>query len=157
MMERGIQYYEWDMIEESILEFNNVTHALGSQSKKLDYSKIKLLSNTRSAIKIWVQENLNLQDRIYIPSYICSDLTIPLTEMGQSITYYPCKANLEPDWEWLENNITNDGKALLLVHYFGFPNNIEHAVKFANHHQIILLEDCAHSFLTRVQLSLIHI
>ena len=114
-------------------------------------SNIKLLSNTRSAIKIWIQENLYIQDRIYIPSYICSDLTIPLTEMGQSITYYPCKANLEPDWEWLENNITNDGKALLLVHYFGFPNNIEYAVQFANHHQIILLEDCAHSFLTKVQ------
>ncbi len=114
-------------------------------------SNIKLLSNTRSAIKIWIQENLDIQDRIYIPSYICSDLTIPLTEMEQSITYYPCKANLEPDWAWLENNIADDGKALLLVHYFGFPNNIEHAVKFANRHQIILLEDCAHSFLSRVQ------
>ena len=41
-MERGIQYYEWDMIEESILEFKNVTHALGAHSKQLDYSKIKL-------------------------------------------------------------------------------------------------------------------
>lgn len=113
-------------------------------------ANIKLISNTRSAVKIWIQENLNKQDQIYIPSYICSDVTIPLTEMGQLITYYPCKDNLEPDWEWLENNITNDCKALLLVHYFGFPNDIDYALTFANQHNIILLEDCAHSFLTRI-------
>ena len=51
-MERAIQYYEWDMIEESILEFKNVTHALGSQSQKLDYSKIKLLSRAHHNLSV---------------------------------------------------------------------------------------------------------
>ena len=51
-MERGIQYYEWDMIEESILEFKNVTHALGSHSQKLDYSKIKLLSRAHHNLSV---------------------------------------------------------------------------------------------------------
>jgi len=51
-MERGIQYYEWDMIEESILEFKNVTHALGAHSKKLDYSKIKLLSRAHHNLSV---------------------------------------------------------------------------------------------------------
>ena len=51
-MERGIQYYEWDMIEESILEFKNVTHALGADSDKLDYSKIKLLSRAHHNLSV---------------------------------------------------------------------------------------------------------
>ena len=51
-MERGIQYYEWDMIEESILEFKNVTHALGAQSTKLDYSKIQLLSRAHHNLSV---------------------------------------------------------------------------------------------------------
>ena len=51
-MERGIQYYEWDMIEESILEFKNVTHALGVDSDKLDYSKIKLLSRAHHNLSV---------------------------------------------------------------------------------------------------------
>ena len=43
-MERGIQYYEWDMIEKAVLEFKFVIHNLSSQNKKLDHSQIKLKS-----------------------------------------------------------------------------------------------------------------
>ena len=43
-MERGIQYYEWDMIEKSIIEFKFVIHNLDLQKQKLDYSQIELLS-----------------------------------------------------------------------------------------------------------------
>ena len=111
---------------------------------------VKLVSHTRSAITIWVQEHLKRQDRIYIPSYICSDVTEPLEAIGQFISYYPCQQNLEPDWTWLEENVSDDSKALLLVHYFGFPNNLTDALKFSNRHNLFLLEDCAHSFLTNI-------
>ena len=43
-MERGIQYYEWGMIEKALLEFKYVIHSLKSHSNKLNYREIKLLS-----------------------------------------------------------------------------------------------------------------
>ena len=43
-MERGIQYYEWDMVEKAVLEFKHVIHSLDDESNKTDYSNIKLLS-----------------------------------------------------------------------------------------------------------------
>ena len=43
-MERGIQYYEWDMIEKAVLEFKHVIHSLDIESNKIDYNNIKLLS-----------------------------------------------------------------------------------------------------------------
>ena len=43
-MERGIQYYEWDMVEKAVLEFKYVIHSLDAKSNKIDYSNIKLLS-----------------------------------------------------------------------------------------------------------------
>ena len=43
-MERGIQFYEWDRIEEAILEFKYVIYTLASKTGKLDYGEIKLLS-----------------------------------------------------------------------------------------------------------------
>ena len=43
-MERGIQYYEWNMVEKALLEFKFVIHSLGNRSKKLDSREIKLLS-----------------------------------------------------------------------------------------------------------------
>ena len=43
-MERGIQYYEWDMVEKAVLEFKHVIHSLDIESNKIDYNNIKLLS-----------------------------------------------------------------------------------------------------------------
>lgn len=43
-MERGIHFYEWDRIEESVLEFKYVIHSLRSRDQKFDYEEIKLLS-----------------------------------------------------------------------------------------------------------------
>ena len=43
-MERGIQYYEWNMIEKAVIEFKYVIHSIDIKSKKLDYEEIKLLS-----------------------------------------------------------------------------------------------------------------
>ena len=44
IMERGIQYYEWEMIEKSIIEFKQVTQSLNSKLNTLDHENIKLLS-----------------------------------------------------------------------------------------------------------------
>ena len=51
-MERGIQYYEWDMIEHAVIEFKHVTHALGAKTKKLDFSTIKLLSRAHHNLAV---------------------------------------------------------------------------------------------------------
>ena len=51
-MERGIQYYEWDMIEHAVIEFKHVTHALRSKTKKLDFSNIKLLSRAHHNLAV---------------------------------------------------------------------------------------------------------
>ena len=61
-MERGIQYYEWNMIEKAILEFKHVIYNLESQSNKLDYAEVKLLSRAHHnlavsyAKKEWLEE-----------------------------------------------------------------------------------------------------
>ena len=51
-MERGIQYYEWDRIEEAILEFNYIIHVLGTKTEKLDFVEIKLLSKAHHNLAV---------------------------------------------------------------------------------------------------------
>ena len=64
-MERGIQYYEWDMIEKAVLEFKHVIHSLNIESNKTDHSNIKLLSRAHYnlavvyAKKNWHKEAIN--------------------------------------------------------------------------------------------------
>jgi hypothetical protein len=51
-MERGIQYYEWDMVEKAVLEFKFVIHTLTGPSAKLSYNQIKLLSRAHHNLAI---------------------------------------------------------------------------------------------------------
>ena len=51
-MERGIQYYEWDMLEKAVLEFKFVIHNLSSQNEKLDYSQIRLKSRAHHNLAV---------------------------------------------------------------------------------------------------------
>ena len=56
-MERGIQYYEWDMIEKAVLEFKFVIHNLSSQNNKLDYSQIRLKSRAHHNLAVAYAKN----------------------------------------------------------------------------------------------------
>ena len=51
-MERGIQYYEWDMIEKAVLEFKFIIHNLSSQNEKLDNSQIRLKSRAHHNLAV---------------------------------------------------------------------------------------------------------
>ena len=52
IMERGIQYYEWEMIEKAIIEFKQVTQSLNAKYNTLDHSKIKLLSRAHHNLAV---------------------------------------------------------------------------------------------------------
>lgn len=111
-------------------------------------NSMRLFSYARYALVQFVREQSVAEGVLYVPSYICVEAIAPLTSLAQEICYYPVMENLEPDWGWLRQHVDRNGKALLLVHYFGFPNAIEQAVAFCQEHRLLLIEDCAHSFLT---------
>ncbi len=110
---------------------------------------LRLFSYARYALATLLMERGADKGTLFAPSYICDDAVAPLPPLGQSVRYYPVREGLEPDWEWLESRVNGGGNALLLVHYFGFPNALDSALEFCRSHGLTLIEDCAHSFLTR--------
>ena len=63
-MERGIQYYEWDMLEKSILEFKFVIHQLSIETQKLDYKNIKIKSKAHHNLAVAYAKKLWYEDAI---------------------------------------------------------------------------------------------
>jgi len=47
--------------------------------------------------------------------------------------------------ESIEKAITKKTKAITIVHYAGFPCDMERIMKVANEHNLFVIEDCAHS------------
>ena len=122
-----------------------------ASGKRVDDTNMQLYSHARHAIAGWVKERGVLDGTLYAPAYICAEAVDPLEDMGQRVRFYPVLNTLEPDWAWLATHLDGEAKALMLVHYFGFPNAVESALEFCRKRGILLLEDCAHSFLTRYQ------
>ena len=45
----------------------------------------------------------------------------------------------------LENKITRQTRAVLIIHYFGFPQPIHKIREICNKKDVLLIEDCAHA------------
>jgi len=89
---------------------------------------------------------------VLIPAFHCRVMVEPLLYLGGTPCFYPLTAGLQPDFAVLSELLTQSPVpvvAMLLPHYFGFPNALDEAEKFCLEHGIALIEDCAHAFYGR--------
>ncbi len=92
--------------------------------------------------------------KILMPAYIGetdeegSGVFDPVRENNVRYEFYRIDNNLAADMKELKLKITSGNyKALLIIHYFGFvQNDLEEISSMCKKHEVILIEDCAHSF-----------
>ena len=89
-------------------------------------------------------------DNVLLPSYICDSVPGPFHYLGIGIRYYPVRENLGVDLKDLEERINTRTRALLVVNYFGFPQDYFAIRGFCEENRLFLVEDNAHGFLSRV-------
>jgi hypothetical protein len=82
--------------------------------------------------------------RILVPAYICSAAIEPIEYFGAEVAFYAIQRNCAPDWQDLEAKIRSNVRAILAVHYFGFPCDLEKFSALCNQYNLLLIEDCAH-------------
>jgi len=106
---------------------------------------IKHFSHARTAFKYGLKTlNIQKEDEILIPDFNCDVMLHPFSQLKIKYNYYEIDNQLKPDWHKLEKLITVKTKAVLMVHYFGQPQNIEKFRNFCNKHKLFLIEDNAH-------------
>ena len=103
----------------------------------------------REGIKIIVDKKNIKNCKIFFPSYICAEPLIPILNDKINVSFYPMKRDLSPDWKKLEEFVKNFfvPDIFVLVHYFGFQNNISRTTEFCRKYNIELIQDAAHVFL----------
>jgi perosamine synthetase len=83
---------------------------------------------------------------VLVAAYMCSEVITALRQMGYSVGYYNVPLNLECSIADIEPYITSRSKAVLITHYFGFPQEkIVELVEFAHQLGLVVIEDCAHT------------
>lgn len=102
-------------------------------------------SHARTALKYGlIVLDIQQGKKILIPDFICSVVLHPLEELGILPIYYPTLDDLSPNWNQLEKSIDIDTKAILMVHYFGKPQDISRFQNFCRKKELFLIEDNAH-------------
>lgn len=90
--------------------------------------------------------------RVLLPAFHCRAVVEPALHLGAQPCFYPVNADLRPDFPAL-SSLAGDGDApvaaMVLTHYFGFPNDLDEAERFCAAHGIALIEDCAHALYGR--------
>ena len=82
-------------------------------------------------------------DSVLIPSYICSVVPQAINDVCK-FAYYPVNSDFSPDWSELSVLVSNETKAIMMVHYFGQPQDIERFIKFSAENDLLLIEDNSH-------------
>jgi len=133
---------------ENIVSFNSIIKAslesrnancLIGQDKLIPYSyaRYALLDFINSTTSMHIKE-------VWFPSYFCEDALQRLRDKNIRILFYPVKNNLAPDFDKFQANIRK-GSVFVLVHYFGFPNDLARAYELCKKYALVLLEDYAHT------------
>lgn len=108
------------------------------------------LSNARTCLAhAFTLSGLNADSAVLIPAYHCGSMVEPALWLNAEVLLYHLEPNLSPNQHHLEkllSNATKPIRAMLLPHYFGFPQDVDHWRAFCNTHNIKLIEDCAHTF-----------
>ena len=84
-------------------------------------------------------------DHVLVPAYHCMSMVEPIVFCGAIPRFFPLKAGLEVPLEILETYDLTKVRAMLVTHYFGFPQWMGVISAFARERGIPIIEDCAHA------------
>ena len=106
------------------------------------------VAHARTALKIaFLQIGIQSGTKVLVPDFICDVVLHSILQADMIPVYYPLVQDLAPDWSALESIVANsECRALIMVHYFGQPQNIEQFRAFCSCHNLLLVEDNAHGY-----------
>jgi perosamine synthetase len=92
---------------------------------------------------------LTANDRVLCPAYNCGHEIEPLLRQKVSVGFYSVNRQLEIGLSDLEKRIDRQTRAVLVTHYFGFPQPLGTIRELCDAHGLYLIEDCAHALFSK--------
>ena len=86
-------------------------------------------------------------DRVLVPAYHCNAMIEPVVWLGATPVFYRILPDTGVDLDDVARLLRESGaQAMMVTHYFGFPQDIQSISDFCRAHALPFLEDCAHAF-----------
>jgi|SRR3989344_1414159 len=106
------------------------------------------LNSCTSAIQLALRLcNIGVGDEVISTAMTCTATNEPILAMGAKIVWAdidPTTGNIDP--KSIEKKITNKTKAIIVVHWGGYPPDLKEINEIAKQHHLKVIEDAAHAF-----------
>src|SRR5262249_8091118 len=90
-------------------------------------------------------------DKVLVPSFHCASMIEPIVQHGARVIFYKIKRDCSVDFTDVEAKIDAQTRAILAIHYFGFPQMLGPLQQLCRERKLYLIEDCAHVLLGQVK------
>lgn len=113
----------------------------------LDAGQPAYTTSCQAAIALAARQmRIGSEHSVLLPAYHCTDMVEPFSALGASPRFYKIREDLSVDLDDLVGKIDASTRAVVVVHYFGFPRSLRDLRRVCDENDLLLLEDCAHSF-----------
>lgn len=119
-------------LEDSFGSFQNAKHCIG-------------VANGTDALEIAIEAlDLPKGSEIIVPANSFISSTEAVTRLGHNVVFCDCnRNNYTIDIDNLKKVITSNTKAIIAVHLYGHPCDMDNILEIANEHGLKVIEDCA--------------
>jgi dTDP-4-amino-4,6-dideoxygalactose transaminase len=83
-------------------------------------------------------------DNVLVPAFHCTSAVQPILSYGGEVKFYDVNLDLSPNFDDIRGKIDHKTRAILAIHYFGFPQQIRKFKELCQMRNLYLIEDCAH-------------
>ncbi len=130
--------HEVEEFEASVSTFLQVDHVVGVGSG-LDALVLALMSF-----------NIGKNDEVIVPSFTSVATALAVIRCGATPVFVDCGEDFQINSSCVLKNISPSTKAVIGVHFGGGAFNVAEISLLCKQHQIILIEDCAQAFGTKI-------
>jgi len=114
----------------------------------LDAGNYRLVTSGRVAIALALRElGVGRGDDVLVPAYHSPSMIPPVLWRGATPVFYRVRPNAAVDLDDLASRIGSGTRAIMVTHYFGFPQDMRPIRALCNARGVALIEDCAHCFI----------
>jgi perosamine synthetase len=132
-----------------ILSASSFRRAAGARVPTvLDAGNYRLVTSGRVAIALALREiGVGAGDQVLVPAYHSPSMIPPVLWRGAEPVFYRVRPDAAVDLADLAGKISSATRAVMVTHYFGFPQEMAPIRALCDARGIALLEDCAHCFI----------
>jgi len=119
--------------------------------KKSNY--VQALSSCTAALFLSLKSlNLKKNDEVIVPAMTFISTVSTIIQNGaKPILVDIDKKTMNIDENKIEDKITKNTKAIVIVHFAGYPLNMKSIIKISKKYKLKIIEDCAHAIETTIQ------